>query len=419
MRSLAECTLLNRETALDLALLFDNHAVTKLLQNLWPELVIEQARGHYVRYKPLTNCLVHYEVTTAQGAESFYIKSYPSNASEKLIEAGDLPHRRVLAQERLVLHRFPDDAKLKQLMRFENDEQRQKLLHKVLPDVSHATFDLLAYKPERRLAMKASSKEQQVVLKCHTPDTFVTAKTKAEMVAAQQVACAPKLLGDIDRYGLLAFEWLDGALLRDLLVSPDFKMNTLQAVGAALANVHSQSFALPVCSQETNKIRSKNLVEYLSWLHPELSRRLCILLETLTTSWHPCEQTVTLHGDFYSEQILVRGTEVALLDFDEAHCGEAAYDMGLLMAHLEADVVRGFLPAPLLKSVKEHFLQGYEEAARYLPKNITAYTVMGMLSLLPHFFRNRYSNWPELMENFLTRAEHLASRETSAYALPV
>jgi hypothetical protein len=70
MPSLAKQSLLGRESVLDLALLFDNDAVARLLQKHYPDLAIKNARGHYLRYKPLTSCLVHYEVKTATGLES-------------------------------------------------------------------------------------------------------------------------------------------------------------------------------------------------------------------------------------------------------------------------------------------------------------------------------------------------------------
>jgi Ser/Thr protein kinase RdoA (MazF antagonist) len=324
-----------------------------------------------------------------------------------------------LGQRGLVFHRFPDDPKLKRLTPFADVPKQRKLLHDVLPEVPDATFEVLNYKPERRLAVKAVNETNRAVLKFYTPDTFAGARAKAELAMAQEAVRAPKLLGSSEHYGVMALEWLDGMLLREVLMTPDCDMKQARQVGAALANFHRQAVPLPARSPNANTVRAEHLVDYLSWLQPELSQRLDKLLGTIIPSVREFTHLVTLHGDFYSKQVLVQQSGIAFLDFDEAHSGDAAYDMGLFLAHLEADVVRGFLLPSVLENLREHFLQGYQEVTTPIPKNLLAYTVMGMLSLLPHFFRNRHPNWPELAETLLTRAEHLAWGETRAYAAPL
>jgi Ser/Thr protein kinase RdoA (MazF antagonist) len=412
---LADSSLLRREKVLDLSLLFDNDAVAGLLRRHFPDLDIQSARGHYVRYKPLVSCLVRYDVTTydvtaGERSESFYIKqSLSSNKPAKAEETKKLEqHRVILEQQGLVLHRFPDDLKLKRLKLFADPQKQRKLQRKLLPHVSEATFETLTYKPERRLALKAVNAHDKAVLKFYTPETFAEARCKAERMTTQDIIHAPRLLGSSERYGVMVLEWLDGTLLRDLLMTPHCDVAQVQQVGAALAQLHRQTWALPARSPNANRVRAETLVDYMSWLLPELSGRLHDLLKTLTL---PAERFVTLHGDFYSKQVLVHDARVAFLDVDEAHCGDPAFDLGLFLAHLEADGVRGMIAPAVLEEARQNFLHGYEREMNTLPKHLTSYTVMGILTLLPHFFRNRLPDWAQRTEQLLTRAEILLSEQ--------
>jgi hypothetical protein len=118
MLSLADQAFLKRETALpSLAFLLDDEAATDLINETWPGLKVSSVRGCYLRYKPLTSCLVRYDVTTEHGQETLYAKAYPVGATDKFSKArakiySDY-HRAVLEKASLILYRFPDDSKLR------------------------------------------------------------------------------------------------------------------------------------------------------------------------------------------------------------------------------------------------------------------------------------------------------------------
>lgn len=415
MLSLADGRLQQREKVIRLDVLFNHDVVTDTLRKAWPELNIQTARASYVRYKPLTSCLVCYDVTTACGQEIIYVNAYGSSAPEKLEKALATTrlekHRKILENENLALHRFPDDSRLKKIRVFENTGERHILLQKVLPHWQDATFEVLNYKPQRRLAAKVSHHNERVVFKFYTSSSFEVANLKARAIATQLAVRHSKLLGHSSSYGVLAFAWLEGILLHEALAKPMFDMKVMKNVGGALAALHTQKPELPLRSRQSEEHRAQELVMYLSWLQPALKSRLEKVLKYISTALTDVpERTVTLHGDFYSKQILLCDQDIAFLDFDEACLGDAAFDLGLFIAHLEADAMRGFLSPSSLECARDSFLQGYEEAAKMLPSTVTLYTVIGMLSLLPHFFRNRYHDWPLLMDAFLTRIERLVQR---------
>jgi hypothetical protein len=51
-----------------LALLLDDAAVATALRERLPEARVRAARSTYIRYKPGTNCLVAFELDTAEGS---------------------------------------------------------------------------------------------------------------------------------------------------------------------------------------------------------------------------------------------------------------------------------------------------------------------------------------------------------------
>jgi Ser/Thr protein kinase RdoA (MazF antagonist) len=417
MLSLADQAFLKRETALpSLSFLLDDEAATDLINETWPGLKVNSAKGCYLRYKPLTSCLVRYDVTTAQGQETIYAKAYPVSATDKFAKARATTrsdyHRAVLEKACLILYRFPDDPKLRSL-RVLSEQKRQPFLQKLLPGYPDATLSLLAYKPERRAVVQASHANKKAVLKFYNGD-FAKVHTIAKQIENLKSLRSPFILNTLEGHNVIALEWLEGTLLRSLLASEDVDLGQIKNVGASLATLHVHACDFPTRSLDVVSRHMQDLLEYLSWLQPALKHRLFALLEHL--DFQP-SKSVPLHGDFYSKQVLVQEGGIAFLDFDEAHQGPAAYDLGLFIGHLEADVLLGLLPASKLQDIKAYFLQGYEDVAA-LPNDIESYTISGLVSLLPHFFRNRYEHWPEMTETLLARAELLMRQnQTKTFAM--
>jgi len=149
----------------------------------------------------------------------------------------------------------------------------------------------------------------------------------------------------------------------------------------------------------------------------ELAGRLAALLRDLATVDRP------LHGDFYAKQVL-QGPDVGVLDFDEAGRGDPALDLGLFIAHLERDVVRGTIPPDRVEPVRASLLEGYRSAAELPdPARVGLYTAVGLLRLAPHPFRSREPQWPERTGAMLERAEAVlravAPRKVGAAVRPV
>ncbi|MFK7984767.1 MAG: phosphotransferase family protein [Sandaracinaceae bacterium] len=138
------------------------------------------------------------------------------------------------------------------------------------------------------------------------------------------------------------------------------------AVGAALAEIHAQSFAtcgwldgtLRVCEPQVDF--GAALVEHAGSLElePALGQRVVEHLEAHARELGPAR---LLHGDFKLSNVHASGDTVLVLDWEYAYAGPALMDVGQLMRW---DVPEGFVDA-FERSYRAH---GGELPAGWLPQ---------------------------------------------------
>lgn len=113
-----------------------------------------------------------------------------------------------------------------------------------------------------------------------------------------------------------------------------------------------------------------------------------------------------LHRDLHDGQLLWDGRELGVLDLDTVARGEAALDVGNLLAHAELGRLTGALGAPAHRRVRGHLA---ELAARTgaRPARVDCYRRAARLRLaLVHAFRPAADWWlPEWVEACLASAE--------------
>ena len=420
MLLLPDAELVRRDACLPgFATLFDDQDALKALQAGFPELAITSARGVYVRYKPQTNCLVRYEVETAAGPRMCYAKAHRADATGKLNKACrtvTLPgHRAVLAEQFIVLHCFPDDYKLGALNVLQDDAHRRAFLQELLPGQAglwnEASWQTIAYKPERRLVVRVEAENTQAAIKLYRDIDFARADSNATAFYAHPGVSTARLVGRSSSHHALALEWLPGRLLTDALTNAGSQsdVSMLAGVGAALANMHAgPAQGLSPRTRAMEAKRFDALADWFAWLLPDLASRVRALADTLghlLLSAPP--QTFPVHGDFYHSQVLLDASGLSLLDFDEAYRGDPAHDLGLFIAHLKRNALKGVFDAAFVELAITAFLDGYREVSGQLPPRISLYTAAELFGLAPHFFRQRAPDWPELTEAVITLAEEI------------
>src|SRR5262245_43810435 len=328
-----DAALARRDPALPgLATLLNPAAFAAALRRFLPAPA-ESARITYVRYKPGTSCLVGYRLEAAGEAVGRAATACRPGAADKLAKAARAG-RLVLADLAVVVAFFPEDDGLPALPRLADPRLRRRLLRKVLPDrpdLWGGDVELLRYKPERRYVARLTvGGAPQAALKVYTAAGYEAATVNARAFRTCGAFRRAGRLGRSGRHCLLALEWLPGRLLNEALADPGASPGVVEAVGAALAELHAQK--APGLLPRPRTEEAASLAAVAAWLGhvcPDLADRARRLAGRLAARIGELPLADSpLHGDFYAKQVLLDGESVALLDFDEAFRGDPAHDLG-------------------------------------------------------------------------------------------
>ncbi|MCU0921431.1 MAG: phosphotransferase [Burkholderiaceae bacterium] len=156
-------------------------------------------------------------------------------------------------------------------------------------------------------------------------------------VAAEAVpGCAPRVLGQHPRLGVLAMEYLpQHALWKQQLRDGQAEPGTAQAVGRTLGRIHAYSAARPALMSEFDSqaiffdIRLEPYLLATAAAHPDLAPQLRALVHA--TQEHA---KALVHGDISPKNILVDGQRPVFLDAECAVWGDPAFDLSFCLNHL-------------------------------------------------------------------------------------
>lgn len=435
MRSALEHDLCGRDAALPgLAVALDADGFVARLRAALPEAGILGGEITYLRYKPATNCLVTYRLRCAHGPVDVYAKAHTPAALHKLRKVADRatapsplgPGRLVLPELALTVCAFPNDDKLRALVRLADARLRGRLLRRVFEDrpaLWDAVPQPLRYKPERRCvaALVPEHGDDGAVLRFYADDEHAAALRGAEAFASRGPLRVARLLGSSRRHRIVGLELVPGRPLTGLLPEPVFDAASLARVGAALAELHDYPAARLACRRREEELAALSAAAAaVGAVLPRLADRAGALARELGSRLAgSLFEPQPVHGDFYAGQVLLDGDRAVLLDLDRAALGDAAGDLGNFAAHLERDALEGRVPASRVAEAREALLDGYQTAARPVhPARLALHTAVGLLRLAPEPFRRFHDDWPARTEALLDRAEELAAAARPRHGAP-
>jgi ABC-type multidrug transport system fused ATPase/permease subunit len=376
-----------------------------LARSLGDRAPLPDVRVRYLRYKPETNIVVHYDV----GIDGRW------HDATAMIARGDLG-RRARKPENLSLARMVDgrspaahplfyDPGLGALIQWlpldlslpafaEPPERLSRRLRSAGVNVDGCgERSLLAYKPRRRAVVQLDS---------HVLKYYATQPAFDRALAGLTAASALRSLGSP------RFE----ASLPELLVTVQTFVRGRPVASAAeaapeageiLARLHAGSVdglgEFPPAGQLEGAAASARLASYIV---PELRPRLDRLLGTLDATIPGAVGSVPAHGDFNAHQLIDRPDGILVTDFDGMCAAPAALDLATYVVYL----VRGE-PSDLddALAVLEALLEGYGGA----PEHLSWYLATMILRRSPRPFRYQDERWPERVEEMVSAAEAVAS----------
>lgn len=390
-----------------LRFLFDTSSLSRRLDKRNVEIL-------NVRYKPKTSCLISYRASGKGGEQYVHAKAFA---------ADDWPTRKekfsdsVLVDDDLAVavFSFPDDAELPQLGEFVRNPQ--SFLGKVLFDEflnrELTGYQILAYKPNRRLVARLDYGEEHLVLKMHDSASFENVQESIAALKRLGFSDAPVRQGKSTRHQTFAHEWLHGTTLDLGEVSPSDCNSLLDQIFGYLDQLHqpiaTKRVGLPVRVPGEGV---KGVSNYLKTVSPlgDLSNRLSDkILTNLSTDYSP----TLIHGDFYDHQLIVNENRVRACDFDNCCVSDPVIDLANMIAHLRLRVAQDQLPNSVADFVNEQVLRHLSESGgNELTSRFNWNTAACLFRLSTHPFRSGARDWVKTTDSVLQNVRSLVSAST-------
>lgn len=376
----------------------------------------------YVRFKPGTRCLVGYGPRNFRGPPRFYASAL-ERGSQKLVKALERrvvdteagPGRIVMSDAAVEVCTFPNDDHLKSLIALSDTEKRMDVTDRLLGREDargNSELQLIAYKPERRCVFKYTLDDgTAAVIKAYEKIGFAAARARARHFCSKPgIPGAQRLLGADERRRLLAMNWLTGQSLDEVIRSESPDMCRFHRAGALISTLHdSEPDGLPEWNHRDATAHLVEVANVLAVLLPEEGSRAANLAVRVSAALSEDEaESVVLHGDFHTRQVLFEGDTAALIDFDEALIGPAAMDLGYCISRLHMDAARREISRETASSAAAALLEGYAPNHPLPPaRSIRAFTALALLDVAHEPFRRHRPDWPSEISTILDEVERL------------
>lgn len=387
----------HKATMPGLATLFQADALARLIEQYANAAAGDlRLEAEYIRFKPGSSCLVAYRGSKGHARFPCYAKAMSADNAHKLQKmkvraavAGPVgPGRIVIDELLLVIWFFPNDKGLRGLRRYL---------------AANPGIKTLAYKPERRyvgLVERSSGKRE--VVKIYRRGAFKRALALARI--ADPIPILPDLTTVEQRRLALRLRWVDGVTIGERIRSGTVDRASCREAGRLISVLHDK---VPPDGLRELDIGDENrraiaIAQDMESLHPGLGRLAGETGRRLTAALaRQRAAPVFGHGDFYANQVLLTQTGARLLDFDALALIQAEGDLGLFLAHLQFDALRGRLSRHDCDELGAAFIDGYRERRENDPLRTKLYTLFGMLQLAHRPFRDRMPEWPALAARWL------------------
>lgn len=430
----------------ELAIAFDGEAMAELLALSLRDcasarFTVDSCRPRYVRYKPGTNCIVQYALGLRGEASSAielpaHVSLYADDrgqrrwgkpklqavvAAAKRLHAPPFGGAAYLPAVRGVVSLFPVDYTLPALVDIASNAFRITL-QSVLPEgvgrIADSSPTLVRYKPARKALLRFEGEDGRDAIYakalCDDRGESVTAAGRA-LLANGIATAAP--LACLRAARVVVHASAPGVPLSDLETVLHALCPWMEPTAAVLAALHAADVpGLPghVLADEASDMRE--LARTLGILVPSLASRLERLTSALADALTALpDEAVPLHGDFYTDQVLVSERGVVLIDLDEMRRGHPLLDVGMFLAHLAASTSddAGQVEAG------EVFREAY---ARERPRGSNAVPIFEAAALLrkaPGPFRRLEPDWPQRIERLVVLAERCLAPSHAGRPTPV
>jgi ATP-binding cassette subfamily B protein len=370
-----------------LSTLLDPEAMaSRLAVTLGDESELEDVKVRYLRYKPGTNIVVHYDVGLEGGARHDAIAM--TAAGSYLARRAAKPENQALAS--LVRTGVPARAPLSY------DQEVGALMQWFPLDLSLPALAehpwkasrVLAYKPRRRAVLRSNG---EVVKFYAKEDEFEAAARGLAASARLTGVRSPAPIRVVPSRRVTVQRFLPGAR-----PGPE---EAAEAAGALLVELHASDPGPLTCAVPALQLKAAEATaDLIAALSDTLGRRAQRLLERLSRQAPGALPLVPSHGDFNARQLLVSPEGLAVVDFDALCRAPAALDLATYAAYVVLGEEHAHERAG---EVLGSLLDGYGER----PPALDWYLATCLLRRAARPFRYFEPDWPERVGGMLAAAE--------------
>ncbi len=128
----------------------------------------------------------------------------------------------------------------------------------------------------------------------------------------------------------------DSVVWKEQLLAGKADPDTARRAGELLAIVHERTRDHPALAGRLadttvfDELRIDPFYRTIARVHPEIAPEIEALIASMSRTSHPC----LVLADFSPKNILVHSQGITLVDFETAHAGDPAFDLGFFLSHL-------------------------------------------------------------------------------------
>jgi hypothetical protein len=367
----------------------------------------EDVRVRYLRYKPGTNLVVHYDVA-ANGLRHDVVgmSGWGSSLARRAVKPENvmlarLVGRRLRDAEPLtydddlgcLIQWYPLDLSLPALAIPPGELRRLIADAGISMPLSEEEPERLSYKPRRRAVLRVDGHVLRLYARREEFEGALRGQRAASTLRALTV---PRLEVALSDRLLTVQSFLRGEPARD---AGGFAVEA----GALLAELHaSEPPEVGVLRPEEHLQAARASAWLVGAIVPELRPRVEAALAAVTEALPRDGAVVPSHGDFNASQLLLRDGALAVTDFDEFCRAAPAFDLATYAAQLVCGDPGDLAAA---RAALDDLVEGY--GAR--PADLHWYLATMILREAPRPFRYFEPDWRPRVEQMVAAAEEALS----------
>jgi aminoglycoside phosphotransferase (APT) family kinase protein len=204
-----------------------------------------------------------------------------------------------------------------------------------------------------------------------------------------------------------------GAELNDLAFDPaqeaGLRERWLRAAGARLAGLHGAQVAGPPRTLADDLAELREYVAPMAQADPALAPRYAAIVERIASSaGADASAPVAAHGAFRTDQYLIEGDDLVMIDLDGFCWAEPERDLGNFLAYLRWKAIRKPADAAFIERAGQVFMEGYTAAAPTPhARRLAIYEADSLLKIAGRRYRSlTVKEWP-LVPRLVEAAEKL------------